>query len=804
MKSARLEGFARQAAVAVSTMALAVAAASAATLPDGRSVTPVGFTIPVENFASSEALSPDGTLLAVLSQELGAVDIITIGEHTMMSDRLSVPYATRMAWTKDGLYVARGYSGAISRFAYNVDANGVAIFTSRPDIKVGGLLNGIAEDPATHRVIVARTANQEVDIINDRTGAVTSRLMSDGQPFAVGFAGSSVIATLYNSNHVDVWPAGKTTPRLIATGPHPTELLIDGRNAYVANADGHTVCLLDTRTWQVARRFELGLTLNPPPGQTPSGMAISADRKQLFVAESGFNDVAVVDLGSGRVLARIPTAWYPMAVIFVAGSTIDDDPRIKPQLFVLNAQGLGQQPDPGSEFGGTYTGLVQHIVVEPHDFATWSGTVAANDNFNAAPPSSGGTLPPIKHFVFIVRENKQFDEYFGDERGIGANADPTLLLYGRKYTPNSHALAENYTLFDNFMANGDRSDFGHSWTTQGMANDYLERNVFTPDDLATARDPRVPGNIWPIYLHGEDAIPVATMDFDWFQNLAALPRQPRVNVSAVFGPRGELIDALARKGVSFRIYGEQMTMLSNGHIAPGLAAHADRAYPGAHIDFGILDTVRARLFLEDVKAHGLAQYSYLTLPTDHTSGTDPGFYTMASYVSSNDAALGQIIAGLSKRPDWPNTVVFVTEDDPQGTGDHVDQHRMPAFMVGPLVRRGFVDHTAYSQVSVLRTVEVLFGLNPLSVYDAASTPLLDAFASEPEVSVYNAIPSNIPMNKNPGKRVGMTFMLDGPESTAIPNLEWASIKGTRSLAQHLAYLRGLGYPEVVVANPTDQ
>src|SRR5579872_5292416 len=774
--------------------------AQAAVLPDGRAVTPAGFTIPVENFASSEALSPDGTLLAVLSQDDGAIDIITIGEHTKMSDRLNVPFATGMTWTKDGLYVTRGFSGMLSRFKYSVDANGIASFVSRGDVKIGGLLNGVAEDPATHRVLVARTGARQVVVIDDRSGKITSRFAASGQPFSVSFAGNAVIATLYDSDHVDAWPSANASARHIDTGPHPTELLVDKTTAYVANADGHTVSVINTRSWQRLRQIELGVTFNPPPGQTPSGMALSKDAKALFVAESGFNDVAVVDLASGAVKARIPTGWYPMAVSFVAGPTIDDDARIKPQLFIVSAQGLGQQPDPGSEHNGTYTGIVQHLVVEPRMFASWTATVASNDRFNSPALTPSAALPPIKHFVFIVKENKQFDEEFSDIPG--ADGDPTLLLFGRKYTPNAHALAEQYTLFDNFMGNGDRSDFGHSWTTQGMANDYLERNVFSPDDMATKTDTRVPGNIWPIYLYGEDAIPVAGMDFDWFQNLTSLPHQPRVNVSAVFGPRGELIDELQRKGVSFRIYGEQMTMQANGKIAPGLAAHADRAYPGAHIDFNVRDTERARLFLADVRTHGLAQYSYLTLPTDHTSGTDPGYYTMASYISNNDLALGQIIEGLSHRPDWQNTVVFVTTDDPQGTGDHVNAHRMPAEMFGPYVRRGFIDHTLYSQASVLRTVEVLFGLSPLNIYDAAATPILDAFATQAKVTAYTALPSNIRMTRNPGKPVSMTYPLDGPDSAALPNLEWAAIKGEPSLQEHLAYLRGLG-TQVEVADSAD-
>jgi YVTN family beta-propeller protein len=800
----RLARIAKAMVLAAIAISVAASGVGAAMLPDGRTLTPVGFTTPVEGFASSEALSPDGTLLAVLSQDGGAIDVIVLGEHTQQVDRIAVPWATAMAWTKDGLYVARGYSGNISRFTYKTDASGAPIFSARSDLHVGGLLNGIAQDPATHRIIVARTANKQVDVIDDRTGAVTSRLAASGQPFAVGFSGNTVVATLYNSDHVDVWSHGATAARNVSTGPHPTELLIAGSRVFVANADGHDVCLIDAHTWQVTRRYDLGLTLTQLSGQTPSSMALSDDGKQLFVAESGFNDVAVVDVTSGSVLARIPTAWYPMGVIFVAGSTIDDDPRIKPQLYILSSQGLGPQPNPGSEHDGVNTGLVQHLVVEPQFFDAWSKTVANNDRFDVPAPPPAAQVPPIKHFVFIVKENKHFDEVFGDEGPAGADADPTLLLYGRKYTPNQHALAESYTLFDNFMGNGDRSDFAHSWTTQGMANDYLTRNVHAPDDLATKADPRVAGSIWPVYMLGEDRIPVSVMDFDWFENLLALPRQPRVNVSGVFGPRGELIDELQRKGVSFRVYGEQMTMQANGMITPGLAAHADRAYPGAHIDFGVLDTERARLFLEDVRAHGLAQYSYLTLPTDHTSGTDPGFYTMASYVASNDLALGQIIAGLSKLPEWRDTVVFVTTDDPQGTGDHVNSRRMPAIMAGPYVRRGLVDHTHYSITSVLRTVEVLFGLDPLNIYDATAPPMMDALAAQPTVSSYDALPSNVPMTKNPGKAKTAFFELDGPRSVAIPNEEWVSIKGVRSLAEHLAYLHTLGKGEVLAADQDDK
>ena len=759
------------AVLGLSFMLAPTCASALGMLPDGRIVTPAGFTIPVEGFASSMTLSPDGQWLAVLSQDGGAIDVIATGEDAHLVDRLSTPFASGMAWTSDGLYVTRGYTGLVSRFAYSADlSQGAPAFTKRSDLHVGGLVNGICEVPSTHRVIVARTALKEVDVIDDASGGVVRRLHTSGQPFAVGTSDGTIVATLYDSDHIDLFTSAAQSPVRIPTGPHPTALLIRDGKAYVANADGHTASAIDTESRSV-RSFDLALSADPYPGQTPSGMALSDDGRQLFVAESGFDDVTVVDVASGKVVARIPTGWYPMSVIFKSGPTIDKDPRSKPQLWVLSAQGFGPQPDPGSEWDGWYTGTVQHLVVEPNRFADWTKTVATDNHFRVA---SASALPPIKHVVFIVEENKHFDEVFGDEPK--ADVDPALLVYGRRYTPNAHALAERYTMFDRFMGDGQASIYGHSWTTQGFANDYLQRNAHTPDDPATTADKRVAYSIWPYAQAGEDTVPLAMMDFDWYRDLNALPGGPRVNISAVFGPRGELIDELQQKGVSYRVYGEEMTMRSDGRIVAGLRAHADTEYPGAHIDYAVLDTRRAKLFLDDVAAHGLSAYTYLTLPTNHTAGTKAGFYTPASYVANNDVALGEIVAGVSKRADWRDTVVFVTTDDPQGTGDHVDSHRMPAFAIGPYVRRSYVDDTHYDIPSILRTVELLYGLAPLDMYDAEAAPVIAAFAQQPDVSVYTALPSNIPMTKNPGKAASLWMALDGPNSAQIPAQERASVK----------------------------
>ncbi len=762
-------------------------------LPDGRTLSPAGFTVPVEGFATNEALSPDAEFLAVLSQDGGAIDVIDTRE-SMLAERLAVPSATNLAWTIDGLYVSRGYTGKVSRFTYARAAGkgGGPTFVKRDELSAGGvgLVNGIVEDPGTHRVAVARTADRTVLVLDDVTGALLSTLHASGEPFDVAFVGTTVLATDYNGDRVDVWPEGSGPATPVMTGAHPTRMLVDGTRAYVADADGSDVALIDVPSRTIARRYELGLTHGQPPGQTPSGMVLSSDGATLFVCESGFNDVAVVDVRTGRVRTRIPAAWYPMSVAYVERPTVGKkDPRKKPQLWIASARGLGQQPDPGGEWNGHMTGLVQHITIDPTLFSRWSTQVARNDRFGSVATAHRG-LPPIHHVVFIVVENKHFDEEFGDEPR--ANADPSLLVYGRRFTPNLHALGERYTIFDEFKGNGDASVYGHAWTVQGFTNDYHERNARVREESSLSVAHRVPYSIWPYPDRGEDNVPVSALDFDWYKDLADLPEGPRTNPSAIFGPRGELIDELARRRVSFRVYGEQMTMTPEGRIAPGLAAHADRAYPGAHIDFDILDTERARLFEEDLKTHGLADYTYLTLPTDHTAGSAPGFYTPESYIANNDLALGKIIAALSRRPEWKSTVVFVAPDDAQGTGDHVDSKRMPVIAVGPLVRRAWVDSTLYGFPSILRTVEVLFGLQPLNIEDAAGAPILDVFAPRANMLPYDALPESIGLTKNPGKAGVLGIDVDGPASAAIPDQEWVAVRGRKSLGAHRAYLARLG------------
>jgi len=613
-----------------------------AILPDGRTIAPAGFGIPVNDFPSQVVLAPDKKAVVVLEQTgwSGAgFDVVTTTLGGRIEEHVDVPDASRLLWTSDTLYVACGYDGTIARFRYTPGKSvfGAPSFVREPDFTVGNLtlLTGLADDPVHHRLYVARTADHEIAVFDERTGTIIENLKTTGEPFGVVLADGILFATMYNGTVVNVWRNATGIAQSIVTGDHPTELLADRHTIYIANADGHDVAVIDTRTLHVERHIPLSFDASEPPGRTPSGMALSENSKQLFVAESGMNDVADIDLTTGKVIERIPTGWYPMSVAATSNTSlnvaaqigeIDPNTPVTPNitLWIASAKGYGSQADPAGEWDGSYSGLVQHVMV---------GSVPSKEYAFPTPlhmRNVESPLPPIRHIVFIVKENKHFDEEFGDFPG--ADADPRLVLYGKHYTPNAHTLAARYVLFDRFLSDGEESIFGHSWTTHGWVNDYQERNAnMSGANFRLDATSVVPVSIWPWPEPWVKNVSDADDDADWYQDLSMLPKQPRINVSGVFGPRGELIDELQRKHISFRVYGEQMTMLPDGSIAPGLAHHADTEYPGTHVDFNILDTQRARLFLKDVAQHGLATYSYLTLPTDHTAGVQPGFYLPQSY-----------------------------------------------------------------------------------------------------------------------------------------------------------------------------
>src|SRR5262249_49132510 len=320
-------------------------------------------------------------------------------------------------------------------------------------------------------------------------------------------------------------------------------------------------------------------------------------------------------------------------------------------------------------------------------------------------PTRVGDRSPITHCVYIIKENRTYDQVFGDmPRG---NGEPSLCLFPEAVTPNHHALVREFVLLDNFYVESEVSADGHEWSMGAYATDFVEKP-------------------WPISYRGEKRAPY--------------PSEGNKPVFAIARPSGGYLwDKAAAKGVSYRSYGE---FVENGKtpddpsstVVEALKGHFDPKFRGFDMDYP--DQKRADRFLEELagfeKAGEMPRLIVLRLPNDHTSGTRPGMPTPTAFVADNDLALGRVVEGLSRSRFWKGLAIFVVEDDAQNGSDHVDAHRTVALAISPYIKKGSVDSTLYSTSSMLRTMELILGLEPMSQFDASARPMFASFASQPD------------------------------------------------------------------------
>jgi phospholipase C len=336
-------------------------------------------------------------------------------------------------------------------------------------------------------------------------------------------------------------------------------------------------------------------------------------------------------------------------------------------------------------------------------------------------PAQGSPIPPklgdrspIRYVVYIIKENRTYDQVFGDlPQG---NGDANLCLFPEAITPNHHAIAREFVLLDNFYVDGEVSADGHEWSMGAYASDFVER-------------------IWPLGYRGDRRVP--------YPSEGAFDEAARPS-------GGYLWDKAAAKGVSYRSYGE---FIDNGPTAadPGkarvkaLEGHFDPMYRSYDLDYP--DVQRTERFLAELaafeKAGEMPQLSILRLPNDHTAGTSPGKWTVTACVGDNDLALGRLVEGLCKSRFWRQMAIFVVEDDAQNGSDHVDAHRTVALAISPYIKRHSVDSTMYSTSSMLRTMELILGLEPMSQFDAAARPMANSFTSEPDFTPYVHRPARV-------------------------------------------------------------
>jgi YVTN family beta-propeller protein len=570
--------------------------------------------------------------------------------------------------------------------------------------------------------------------------------------------------------------------RRIAVGEHPNQIAIhpgDGR-AFVACASSNCVSVIDPGSLNVTETISTSLFPKAPEGSTPDAVAIAPDGKTLFVANADNNCVAVIDIAApsrSQVKGFIPTGWYPTAV------AVTPDGK---GLLVGVGKGNVTKPNPlydkdspearkgGRRYpyiGTTLSGALS-IVPVPDDkqLAAYTETVYRNcpysdELLSAAPypektaiPTRVGEPSPIQHVLYIIKENRTYDQVLGDmPRG---NGDPSLVMFGEEITPNHHKLASEFVLLDNLYCNGHVSADGHPWSTMAYNTDYTARN-------------------WALT----------------YSQRAGIDDDDEGDLSKA--PSGYLWDACKAAGLSYRSYGEygkrvsepDGTVRMEGRV-PGLVGHfcPDWGLPKAPGQ-AVRDTDRVETFLKEFRDYerngDLPRFMVMSLGEDHTSGTTPGAFTPQACVASNDLALGRLVEAVSHSKYWPQMAIFVIEDDAQNGPDHVDAHRTVGLVISPYVKRKALDSTQYQTVSMIRTMELILGLKPLSQYDAAANPMFASFQAEPDLTPYVHEPARIDLNvRNTRLAYGAerSARMDFTEYDKIDDFElneilWGAVKG---------------------------
>jgi hypothetical protein len=544
----------------------------------------------------------------------------------------------------------------------------------------------------------------------------------------------------------------------------------DGSRLFVASASTDQVAVVDTRAGRVIARLA-----DPPPsgvleGSTPNALALSADGTRLFVAEADANSVAVFELsaaasgvasarGDDRLAGRIPSEWYPTAVLALGDS-----------LWVVNGKGRGAGPNPKEgqsdvplvegdslyvlgQLNGTVTVLPAPAAGRSLD--SLSARVATANGWDL-PPSTRAHYPPFQHVVYVIKENRTFDQVLSDLPR--ADGDTSLLFFPRSVAPNHHALAERFGIYDRFFVNAEVSAQGHPWSTAGYVTDFVEKT--TPDVYRSRRPEPV----------GEGEVDDPAMGFLW--------------------------NAAIKQGITLRNYGEYgepIPQQPDDSTPPRYRAtraplrpYTSERYPS--FDVGIPDQRRADVWLDDLRtdvaAGRMPALEILHLPNDHTAGARAGRPTPKAYMADNDLALGRIVEALSRSPFWGSTVMFVLEDDAQDGPDHVDSHRSVLLVISPYSRTGVVRRFV-NTTDVLATIEEILGLGPLSQFDRFGRPLREIWAGSPDRRPYAALtPDQSLAELNPShgadarRSARLDFSaVDRVEDDEFNHILWRAIKG---------------------------
>ncbi len=762
-------------------------------LPNTWSIKPTGQQVEVGDFPVQIALHPNGQWLAVLHAGHGAHEVMIVDvrkEKEGIRSRVVLDQTFYgLAFSPDGktLFASGGEFEVVHAFTFQ---DGF-LFEPR-QFKLAEekfIASGLAVDRSGKTLYVAGTWGHAVCIVplDQPEKKVTIPLGEDSYPYAclVDAKAKRLYVSLWNKAAVAV--IDLKTNKVVdsfATEKHPTEMVLgpSEKTLFVACSNSTRVSVIRTADGKALETINSALYPRAPSGNTPNSLSLTPDGNLLFVSNADVHNISVFNVsepGKAKPLGFIPVGMYPTSVRY--------NPKDK-RIYVANGRGIMPKANPH----GPNPNLPRKLTIQEYIARLYKGTVSIIDMpnevemaklsqqaYNCSPlrPDAGvvGSVPkdspippklggssPIKYCIYIVRENRTYDQVFGDIPE--GNGDPNLCIFPEKITPNAHKLAKQFVLLDNFYVEGEVSADGHEWSMGAYCTDFVKKS-------------------WPLSYRGS---PTGKMNFYPSEGL----------YDSIARPAGGYIwDRCAEAKVSYRSYGE---WVANGETPkdPGkatvkaLEGHIDPWFRSYDLDY--MDIDRAKRFIEELKRFekegGMPQLSIVRLPNDHTYGTVPGKPTPTAMVAENDLALGMVVEAVSKSKFWKETAIFVVEDDAQNGSDHVDAHRTVALVISPYTQHGKRDSTMYSTAGMLRTMELILGLKPMSQFDAAARPMYNAFQSKPNFAPYtHLVPETDMKAVNPatawGAKLSETFDLskeDAADDLLFNEVIWRSVRGPDS------------------------
>jgi YVTN family beta-propeller protein len=768
-------------------------------LNSGWRLEPAGKQIPLDTFPMSTALSPDGRYLLVLNGGYKP-PTISVLEAATGRETSRVPVADGwlgLTFTPKGdrVYVGGGSRAAVFEFSF---ADGTLAPTRTftvvpPDKRTHtDFIGDVALTPDGRLIYAADLYHDSLVVINPQSGMLIDRVKTGRRPYRILFHpdGKSFFVTSWTDGsvgHYDTASGNQLTA--VRLGPHPTDMVwaegkseaTEGEGAWVtrlfiaaSNTNSvYTLGVSESKELHLIETINTAMTPRQPAGMTPSALAIGRQGKHLYVVCSDANVVAVVDISEERshVQGFIPTGWYPTAVRALPNGT----------LVVLNGRGLGSHPNPhgpnparrpeASHQGDA--GIVEYVgriqtgtasFIDPftdEQLEAFTKTATANSAYRDEKLETPNPFPPIEHVIYIVKENRSYDQVLGDMKE--GNGDPSLVLFGEKVTPNEHKIARQFVLLDNFYVNGDVSADGHSWSTAAIGTDYIEK-------------------MWPNSYAGR-------------RNHYDYEEQEPTDAP----PAGYLWSSAAGAGISMRNYGymaqNRAKAAPDGTQVELVRDPVLRNVTNLHyrdFDLDYPDVERVKAFLADLdefeKSGAMPRLMFMRLGNDHTNGTQGGKLTPLAMNADNDYALGTLVEAVSKSRFWTSTAIFVLEDDAQNGPDHVDSHRSPAFLISPYVKHKTVDSSMYNTASMLRTMELILGLRPMTQFDAAARPMSAAFQATADPAPYEAEKPRVPLDeRNPlrsataerSSRLDFS-QEDRADADELNDILWLAIKGVHA------------------------